>query len=834
MTENRVLLICSEHRTIEADIKQSLTPYGFEVTTVSSIAAVTARIERTPPDLILLCLHHATPPLLQAITMLETHIPIVAILPQHQRHVSRDFLRVQVVDYMEYPGAPEDMVAVVHRALKKDAFAQEYRHVLAKLAETNGELTRRVRDFEVLFNITRAIGSLLDWNAVLNRITEAAVYLTGAEEGYLLLVDDASGLLQLRAAQNLGEKHAKNFNININDSIAGTVVRTGKPICLGGNVTKSYKVKTGLLVRSLVDVPLMLHGKVIGVLGVDNQASAKAFTTEHVRQLTQLANVAATTLENARQYTDTRSKLMRRVRELGLLQALTGQLGIITNFETGAQMSLSMLLKATGADAGMLHWKKTALWQPLSIAQGMLGDDVYHGNDYDFTGQQWWAADLLESVLATGKPVIDRRTRTDKTGSYPTSCMTIPLRHGRRVVGAVILETASADAFSADDLFFVSNIADYVTIALEAARLREWAQTNSHRLRTVLDAVDNGVWVFDADLRLVMQNRIAGKLIGTATPDAIGKSIEDLLPSSNGSSHRLVKLVRQALKELRPIAFTNSELPALGHNLPVIAAGRIVPNVRGDEISGVICTLWEARQMQSKSFPETEFARMASHLFRTPVSIIQSSIEVLLDAELSEDERTTLLNTMSEQGQRLIDTTNELLKILRMETEGIAIRAAPVALYPVIKRAMELIRHDNPYITFEVKWVDTIPLVYVDAAKVELILLNLLLNATRRCAKGGHIIVFAHHNADEVVIAVEDTGEPLSQQQKSRVFRRFYPVDDTADRLPSTYNFGLYSIKNLVTLQRGKIWVESEPGTTTKFLFSLPIWEDVHVKNISY
>lgn len=834
MTSTRILLVCTEQNTTDVELRQILIPYGFEITTASDIFVIMQLLERAPPDLILLCIDQATPPLLQSITMLDTNVPLVAIIPEHRRRISRELLRVPVIDYLEYPSEPENVVAVVHRVLKKTAVSQDLRQMMAHQETSNQDLKRRVHDYEMLFKISRGLGALLDWNAVLGRITEAAVYLTGAEEGYLLLIDDVSGDLQLRAAQNLGDRQASNFKIKIDDSVAGAVIKTGKPVCLGGNVTKSYKVKTGLMVKSLVDVPLISYGKVIGVLGVDNQTSSTEFTPDHVRLMTQLANVASTVLENARQYSETRSKLKRRVRELELLQALTGQLGIITNFETGVQMTLSMLLKATGADGGLLHWVRTGHKDSLNISQGILDKGVLRNGETGNDARQWWSTELLSSVLSNGKPIIDNRYRDESFQPSPTSCMAIPLKHGKRIAGAVILESVDVEAFSADDVFFVRNIADYVTIALEAARLKERAQVNRTRLETVMAAVDNGVWVFDEKLKLIMQNQTAGKLVGANNGDLLGKTIDEILPPQDSSPNRLAALIRQAVKELQPIAFANNEFPVTGRTEPLVVAGRIVPTLRDDDLVSVICTLWKAQHSTENRYLETEFARMASHLFRTPISIIQSSIEVLLETDISDPDRAALLKTMRGQGQRLSDTTNELLKLVRMETEGVTIRAAPVAAYPIIERALDLVQYDNPYVTFEVKWDDAMPMFYADAAKTELILLNLLLNAMRRCAKGGHITISAHHRASEIVMAVEDTGNPLTKTQQERIFQRYYPVDDADGSLPATYNFGLYSIKNLVTLQRGKIWVESEPGSTTKFLFSLPIWEDVHVKNLSH
>ena len=112
--------------------------------------------------------------------------------------------------------------------------------------------------------------SVLDLESVLNRIVEASVYLTNAEEGFLLLVDEETGELTLRAGKGLGEKAARVMSMKVRDSIAGQVVKTGRPVRMGGfRHDEEYKVKTGYLVKSLVNVPIKSANRVVGVLEGD-------------------------------------------------------------------------------------------------------------------------------------------------------------------------------------------------------------------------------------------------------------------------------------------------------------------------------------------------------------------------------------------------------------------------------------------------------------------------------------------------------------------------------------------------------------------------------------
>ncbi len=183
-------------------------------------------------------------------------------------------------------------------------------------AET-GMTTRlkiRIRELSILHEIARAVTSLLDLQTVLNRIVEAAVFLTNAEEGFIMLVDEESNELRLRAGKGLGDKAAKVMSMTVKDSLTGQVIRTGKPLRMGGQQqTDSFKVKTGYLVKSILNVPIKGHDRVLGVLSVDHAIeSFKTFSDHDVSLLTDLAEYAAIAIENARRY----EEAARRAEEL--------------------------------------------------------------------------------------------------------------------------------------------------------------------------------------------------------------------------------------------------------------------------------------------------------------------------------------------------------------------------------------------------------------------------------------------------------------------------------------------------------------------------------------
>jgi len=211
--------------------------------------------------------------------------------------------RLGARDYIIKPFAIDEMLNAIDRSLTESRLRRERDRLTQTVLKVNRQLENRVQELRFLYGIGRSVTSLLDLEQILSRIVEAAVYLTSAEEGSLMLVDQDSGELYLRAERGMGEKSAKNLRIKIEDSIAGQVVRTGRPVMIGGvNQDDSFKVKTGYFVKSLLNVPLKVTDQVIGVLTVHNRTMARPFTDRHLNLLMALADYASIAIDNARLY----------------------------------------------------------------------------------------------------------------------------------------------------------------------------------------------------------------------------------------------------------------------------------------------------------------------------------------------------------------------------------------------------------------------------------------------------------------------------------------------------------------------------------------------------
>ena len=227
-------------------------------------------------------------------------LPVIMYLGQESPELVKRIFRLGVYDYICPPLKGEEVIRTVRNALdltqrRKDAFSLETRRLTSSLK-------RQMDENEMLTQLGRQMISSLDLDSALASIVDAAVKLTGAEEGSLLLIEGATGELYMRASRNFEEDFVRTFRLPITDSLAGSVIRSGQAILIDESTPQ--KIKTSYLVRSLLYVPLQLQGRVLGVLGVDNRHSHLPLTQRHVTLINTLASYAVIALENARLYAD--------------------------------------------------------------------------------------------------------------------------------------------------------------------------------------------------------------------------------------------------------------------------------------------------------------------------------------------------------------------------------------------------------------------------------------------------------------------------------------------------------------------------------------------------
>ena len=144
--------------------------------------------------------------LLEALRDQGLDIPTILMTFHGSEGTAVRAFRLGARDYIIKPFAIDEMLNAIDRALTESRLRRERDRLTQTVLQVNRQLENRVQELRFLYGIGRSVTSLLDLEQILSRIVEAAVYLTSADEGSLMLIDPDSGELYLRAERGMGEK----------------------------------------------------------------------------------------------------------------------------------------------------------------------------------------------------------------------------------------------------------------------------------------------------------------------------------------------------------------------------------------------------------------------------------------------------------------------------------------------------------------------------------------------------------------------------------------------------------------------------------------------------
>lgn len=305
-TENKplqkILIINAEIQTNRL-LDQIVQNLGFEVLVSESLENAQQYFGVNIPALVIINENIATLNNFNWVTSIRKKYPLLPIIlytSEEKHQILKQALRLGINDYLSAPLTIEDIQNSIQANLSHSQSMRNY--VILESRRATQQLQARVNDLETLTELARLVTSSLDVDIVLRTIVEAAVELTGAEEGSLMLIDEKTGELYMRAARNFNEDFVSTFRLPVNDSIIGSVVQSGKVVIFDDNTPQ--KIKTAYLVHSLIYIPLKLRDQIIGVLGVDNRHKRMVFSQKDISLLTTMAEYAVIAIDNARIFSE--------------------------------------------------------------------------------------------------------------------------------------------------------------------------------------------------------------------------------------------------------------------------------------------------------------------------------------------------------------------------------------------------------------------------------------------------------------------------------------------------------------------------------------------------
>jgi signal transduction histidine kinase len=251
------------------------------------------------------------------------------------------------------------------------------------------------------------------------------------------------------------------------------------------------------------------------------------------------------------------------------------------------------------------------------------------------------------------------------------------------------------------------------------------------------------------------------------------------------------------------------ELGALGANV----------NRMNDELSRLY------GELETTSRHKSEFLANMSHELRTPLNAIIGFSQVLRErmfGEVNEKQEEYLQDILS-SGNHLLSLINDVLDLSKVEAGQVELEVAPFSLREALERGVVMVRERAMTDGVEVALAadPEVNVVEGDERRIRQVIFNLLSNAVKFTPAGGAVDVSAAQVDGEVRVSVADTGPGLAPEDHERIFEEFQQTEAGIEQREGT-GLGLALSKRLVELHGGRIWVDSELGKGSTFVFTLP------------
>jgi len=223
---------------------------------------------------------------------------------------------------------------------------------------------------------------------------------------------------------------------------------------------------------------------------------------------------------------------------------------------------------------------------------------------------------------------------------------------------------------------------------------------------------------------------------------------------------------------------------------------------------------------------KSDFFSLMAHELRMPLASVKEGTHLLLRGigEESKEKRKEILAIIAEESNRLIDLVNSLLDLSKMEAGVIALNFETSDIKLLIHKAVSgmepLAMAKN--VGIQVKIPQDLPHVRMDGERILQALRNLIGNAVKFTPGGGQVTVSAQPAEKGVSVSVADTGPGIPKEDLNAIFDKFRQATMTSYSKIKGTGLGLAIVKHIINAHGGKVWVESEPGQGSTFIFLLP------------
>ena len=334
------------------------------------------------------------------------------------------------------------------------------------------------------------------------------------------------------------------------------------------------------------------------------------------------------------------------------------------------------------------------------------------------------------------------------------------------------------------------------------------AKRQQEEFSIITENMEEGFLVIDAHTEVLSYNSSALRLLGAGTQN--GRQSVLSLNRSEGFQN----LIERVLEGKHMV----TNLDFQGRSCQVAAN----PVWQEDKVTGAVIVILDVTERMRGEQMRREFTANVSHELKTPLTSISGFAEIINDGFVKPEDTKKFAGRIFKEAQRLITLVNDVIKISQLDEGKFFCEKEAVDLYEaareILKRLEERAKENNIHLYLYG------PHVKVNTVRVilEEVLYNLCDNGLKYNKQNGSLTVTISEEAGRTQIVVEDTGIGISEEDKMRIFERFYRVDKSHSKAIGGTGLGLSIVKHGSMFLGADVKVESTLGEGSRFVLTMP------------
>ena len=334
------------------------------------------------------------------------------------------------------------------------------------------------------------------------------------------------------------------------------------------------------------------------------------------------------------------------------------------------------------------------------------------------------------------------------------------------------------------------------------------AKRQQEEFSIITENMEEGFLVIDAHTEVLSYNSSALRLLGAGTQN--GRQSVLTLNRSEGFQN----LIERVLEGKHMV----TNLDFQGRSCQVAAN----PVWQEDKVTGAVIVILDVTERMRGEQMRREFTANVSHELKTPLTSISGFAEIINDGFVKPEDTKKFAGRIFKEAQRLITLVNDVIKISQLDEGKFFCEKEAVDLYEaareILKRLEERAKENNIHLYLYG------PHVKVNTVRVilEEVLYNLCDNGLKYNKQNGSLTVTISEEAGRTQIVVEDTGIGISEEDKMRIFERFYRVDKSHSKAIGGTGLGLSIVKHGSMFLGADVKVESTLGEGSRFVLTMP------------